>query len=346
MNSRNVVAGAALAALLCLPAIAQARELKGWSVHPDDYPVNLGMQRFADAVGPITASRHTARVYANSQLAPQGAVLEKIASGEIDFAEIGVLGYGDKVPALRVLGMPYMFHDSAQMFALLDDKLGDLLAAELDKAGVILLGWYDGGTRNFYHRSKPLRTLSDFSGVKLRVGSTKTHIEMVEAMGAKPMPIAFKDVYKAIEEGKVDGAENNLPSYESTGHYKLAPHYTFTQHLVSPEMLIMSRKTWGELSPGEQAQLLQAGRRSALYMREEWNRRLREIQARLEKQGVKFHFGSDYGPFVRRMSSIYAPLWAAKDPASVQALSMILNSMAVGKPPSGSAASTQMKEGS
>lgn len=318
---------AALAALLLAAPVA-ARELKGWSVHPDDYPVNLGMQRFADAVGPATQGRHTARVYANSQLAPQGAVLEKIASGEIDFAEIGVVGYGDKVPALRVLGMPYLFHDSAQMFALLDGKLGDLLAAELQKAGVVLLGWYDGGTRNFYHRNKPLRSLSDFAGVKLRVGSTRTHIEMVDAMGAQAVPLPFKEVYKAIENGKVEGAENNLPSYESTGHYKLAPHYTFTQHLVSPEMLIMSRQTWGQLSAAEQAQLLQAGRRSALFMREDWNRRLKEIQARLEKQGVKFHAGSDYGPFVRRMKPIYEPLWAAKDPVSVQALNMILNAMA------------------
>ena len=135
MNRRSLVI---LAALLCAAAAVPARELKGWSVHSDDYPVNLGMQRFADVVGPATQGRHSARVYANSQLAPQGAVLEKIASGEIDFAEIGILGYGDKVPALRVLGMPYMFHDSAQMFALLDGKLGDLLAAELEKGGVIL----------------------------------------------------------------------------------------------------------------------------------------------------------------------------------------------------------------
>jgi tripartite ATP-independent transporter DctP family solute receptor len=328
VKNRSLRMALLAATWLAAAALAQARELKGWSVHPDDYPVNLGMQRFADAVGPATKGRHAARVYPNSQLAPQGAVLEKIASGEIDFAEIGIVGYGEKVPALRVLGTPYMFHDSAQMFALLDGKLGDLLAAELEKAGVVLLGWYDGGTRNFYHRSKPLRSLSNFTGVKLRVGNTKTHIEMVDALGATAVPLPFKEVYAALEQGRVDGAENNLPSYESTGHYKLAPHYTFTQHLVSPEMLVMSRKTWNELSAAEQALLLAAGRDSARFMREEWNRRLKEIQARLEKQGVKFHTGTDYGPFVRRMRSIYEPLWAAKDPVSVQALAMILNAMA------------------
>lgn len=313
--------------LLACALGSSARELRGWSVHADDYPVNLGMQRFADAVGPASNGKHTARVYGNSQLAPQGQVLEKIASGEIDFAEIGVVGYGDRVPALRVLGMPYMFHDSGQMFSLLDGELGALLATELDKVGVILLGWYDGGTRNFYHRGKALRSLSDFTGVNLRVGNTKTHIEMVEAMGAKPLPIAFKDVFKAIEEGKVDGAENNLPSYESTGHYKLAPHYTFTQHLVTPEMLILSKKTWVQFSEAEQKQLLEAGRESARYMRAEWNKRLKEIEARLSKAGVKFHHGSDYGPFVRRMKPLYDPLWSATDPVSRQALGLILASM-------------------
>lgn len=318
----------ALGCSLSAPLQAQSRELRGWSVHPDDYPVNMGMQRFADAVGPLSDNKHTAKVYGNSQLAPQGQVLEKIASGEIDFAEIGVVGYGEKVPALRVLGMPYMFHGSEQMFALLDGELGMLLAAELEKVGVILLGWYDGGTRNFYHRSKALRGLSDFTDVKLRVGNTKTHIEMVQAMGAKAMPIAFKDVYKAIEDGTVDGAENNLPSYESTGHYKLAPHYTFTQHLVTPEMLIISKKTWDQFSKPEQQKLLEAGRASARFMREEWNRRLKEIQARLSKQGVKFYSGADYGPFVRRMKPLYDPMWSASDPVSRQALGLILTSMA------------------
>jgi len=305
----------------------QARELRGWSVHADDYPVNLGMQRFAEAVGPATQGQHNARVYGNAQLAPQGQVLEKIASGEIDFAEIGVVGYGDKVPALRVLGMPYLFHGSEQMFSLLDGELGALLSVELEKAGVILLGWYDGGTRNFYHRAKAMRGLSEFTGVKLRVGNTKTHIDMVDAMGAKAVPIAFKDVYKAIEDGTVEGAENNLPSYESTGHYKLAPHYTFTQHLVTPEMLILSKKTWDQLSKPEQQKLLEAGRESARYMRGEWNKRLKEIQARLTKAGVKFYSGSDYGPFVRRMKPLYDPLWTTTDPVSRQALGLILTSM-------------------
>lgn len=325
---RSFVSSLLLLLALCGSFSTQARELRGWSVHADDYPVNMGMQRFADQVAAITGNKHTARVYGNSTLAPQGQVLEKIASGEIDFAEIGVVGYGDKVPALRVLGMPYLFHGSEQMFSLLDGELGALLSVELEKAGVILLGWYDGGTRNFYHRSKPMRSLSDFSGVPLRVGNTKTHIEMVDAMGAKAIPIPFKDVYKALEDGKVDGAENNLPSYESTGHYKLAPHYTFTQHLVTPEMLILSKKTWEQLSKAEQQKLLEAGRESARYMRAEWNKRLKEIQARLTKAGVKFYNGSDYGPFVRRMKPLYDPMWAASDPVSRQALGLILTSMA------------------
>lgn len=316
------VLGSALAGPL------QARELRGWSVHADDYPVNQGMQQFAQAVGRISAGSHTARVYGNAQLAPQGKVLEELAGGAIDFAEIGVLGYGDRIPALLVLGMPYLFRDSEQMFALLDGELGRLLAAELRKHDVILLGWYDGGTRNFYHRSKPLRRVSDFAGEKLRVAASSGAMQMVQALGAQPVPLPFKDVLGALENGQVDGAENNLPSYESTGHYKLAPHYTLTRHLVSPEVLLMSRRAWDQFSPAAQAQLLEAGRLSALHMREQWGRRLLEIQARLEKQGVKFHAGGDAGPMVRRMRPLYEPLWASADPLSRQALGLVLRSMA------------------
>ncbi|WP_157991622.1 TRAP transporter substrate-binding protein DctP [Caldimonas tepidiphila] len=318
----------AAAALLQAAPPVQAREFKGWSVHADGYPVNQGMQRFAAAVAAVTKGAHTARVYPDSELGPQGQVLDKLASGEIDFAVTGLVGYGEKVPALRVLGMPYMFHDSARMFALLDGPLGELLAGELEKAGVILLGWYDGGTRNFYHRSRPLDSVHEFKDVKLRVGTTRTHIDMVERMGAHAVPLPFKDVYRALEEGRVDGAENNLPSYESTGHYKLAPHYTFTRHLVTPEMLVIGKKAWNEFTKEQQQALLLAGRQSALHMREEWNRRVRETQARLEKEGVKFYDCKDYGPMVRRLKSLYEPLWSAKDSVSVQALSLILAGMA------------------
>lgn len=336
MNLWQRVCGAGPACMLALACALgcvmagplQARELRGWSVHPDDYPVNLGMQQFAQAVGRVSAGEHTAQVYGNAQLAPQGSVLDKLARGEIDFAEIGVLGYGDRIPALQVLGMPYLFRNSEQMFALLDGDLGRLLAAELRKYDVVLLGWYDGGTRNFYHRSKPLRRVSDFAGEKLRVAASSGTQQMVEALGGRPVPLPFKDVLGALESGQIDGAENNLPSYESTGHYRLAPHYTLTRHLVSPEVLLMSRRTWEQFSPAAQAQLLEAGRLSALYMREQWNRRLLEIQARLEKQGVKFHAGGDAGPMVRRMRPLYEPLWASADPLCRQALGLVLRSMA------------------
>ncbi|WP_119157389.1 TRAP transporter substrate-binding protein DctP [Caldimonas tepidiphila] len=313
-----------MAALLLGGLSAEAREMKGWSIHADDYPVNLGMQRFADAVARVTKGRDTARVHPSGQLAPQNAVLDKLRTGEIDFAEIGIVGYGDHVPALKVLGLPYIFHDSTQMFSLLDGALGELLATELEKVDVILLGWYDGGTRNFYHRDRKLAKIADFRGEKLRVGQTQTHIEMVRSLGAQPVTLAFKDVYAGLERGEIDGAENNLPSYESMGHYKLAPHYTFTQHLVTPEMLLFSKKSWQQLSPQEQAQLREAGRESARFMREEWNRRVKDIQARLSKQGVQFHAAGDHGPLMRRMKPLYESFWSAKDPVSRQVVALIL----------------------
>jgi tripartite ATP-independent transporter DctP family solute receptor len=305
-----------------------AREIKGWSIHPEDYPVNQAMQQFADALGRVSAGKHQAKVYPDGSLAPQGTVLEKLANGEVDFAEIGIVGYGEKVPALQVLSTPYMFRDSVQMFELLDGRLGELLSAELAKVGVVLLGWYDGGTRNFYHRSKALARLADFSGEPLRVGNTQSHIRMAEVLGAKPVSLPFKEVYGALESGSIQGAENNLPSYESTGHYKLAPHYTFTRHLVSPEMLIMSQRAWAEFSPAQQQQLLAAGKASALAMRQLWAQRVESIRARLEKQGVTFHNVKDPGPILRRMAPLYQPLWQARDPMTQEALSLVLGNMA------------------
>lgn len=304
--------------------------LHGWSIHPADYPVNQAMQAFADSVARITAGKLSAQVHANGELAPQAEVLTRLSSGQIDFAEIGVLGYGDKVPALQLLGVPFLFKESAEMFKLLDGRLGQLMAEELKKVGVILLGWYDGGTRNFYHRSKALRTTNDFKGERLRVGNTPSHIAMVSALGAVPVALGFKDVQGALESGQIDGAENNLPSYESAGHYKTAPHYTITRHLVSPEMLVMSQQAWQRFSPSEQEQLLKAGQASAKLMRQLWAQRVADTQARLAKQGVQFHMYGDHGSILRRMKPIYDPLWRSTDPVTREALGLILSQQGAG----------------
>lgn len=323
-------------ALATLPAAAtgigpsaQAAEpgnvLNGWSIHPDDYPVNLAMQRFADELAKITGQRLTAKVHGNGSLAPQGQVLEGVTSGKIDFAEIGLLGYGDKVPVLQMLGVPFMFKDSTEMFKLLDGRLGQLIAAELRRFGVVLLGWYDGGTRNFYHRNKALRSTADFKGERLRVGNTPAHATLVKVLEGQPVPLPFKDVQGALESGQIDGAENNLPSYESTGHYKLAPHYTLTRHLVTPEMLIMSQQAWQRFSADEQTRLLKAGQESAVLMRQLWAQRVNDVQARLAKQGVQFHLYGDHGSILRRMKPIYDPLWKSTDPLTREALGMVLS---------------------
>lgn len=323
-NRRHVLASFAGSALAGQAARANSA-LTGWSLHPDDYPVNQAMQRFADDVAKITGQRLTAKVHGNSTLAPQTQVLDRLSSGAIDFAEIGLVGYGDKVPVLQLLGAPFMFKDSAEMFSLLDGRLGQLMAGELRRIGLVLLGWYDGGTRNFYHRTKPLRVIADYEGERLRVGNTPAHAALVNTLGGKAVSLPFKDVLGALEAGRIDGAENNLPSYESAGHYKVAPHYTLTRHVISPEMLVMSEKAWGRFSGAEQAQLLKAGHASAVYMRQLWTQRVEEVQSRLVKLGVQIHIAGDHGPMVRRMRPIYNTLWNSSDPVINEALGMVLN---------------------
>ncbi len=331
MHRRTALQSLALGGLAPLAASAAGASnvLNGWSIHPDDYPVNLAMQRFADDLATITGQRLSAKIHGNATLAPQGQVLERVVRGEIDFAEMGILGYGDKIPVLQLLSTPFLFRESAEMFKLLDGRLGALISGELRRFGIILLGWYDGGTRNFYHRTKPLRGAADFQGERLRVGNTPTHAAMVTTLGGKAVPLPFRDVLEAFEAGQIDGAENNLPSYESTGHYKIAPHYTLTRHLVSPEMLIMGEKTWARFKASEQAQLLKVGHASAVYMRQLWAQRVAEVQARLVKQGVRFYPSGDHGPLVRRMRPLYSSLWRNTDPITQEAFGLILNQGAV-----------------
>lgn len=285
-------------------AQAQTR-LRAWNVHPEGYPVTEAMKSFAEDVKKSTQGRYQLEVFSNAVLGDQPKAVQMIKSGELDVAEFSMGPLADAVPAVRVLSLPFLFHDSQHMFRHLDAALGERYAASLKAAGFVVLGWYDGGSRSFYCSTRKPSSLRDLAGANIRVRS-EIFTEMVQLLDAKPVPLAFKDVLEGFEKGSIDCAENNIPSYESTGHYKVAKHVYVTNHVISPEVLLVSVALWNKLSEQDRVAFQEAGKRSALLMRDLWSKRVAQAQEVTTKQGAQFTRVKDVSPFVRRMSPLYA----------------------------------------
>jgi len=312
----------ALSLALCAATGMAQSKLRAWNIHPDGYPVSEAMKSFVEQVAKGTNGRYSIELFNNGSLGDQPKAVQMLKSGEVDVAEFSSGPLSDAVPGIKVLNLPFLFTDSAHMFRHLDGKLGERFAANLKSAGFVVLGWYDGGGRSFYC-VKPVSNIRDLAGTNIRVQQSEIYIEMVKLMDAKPVALPFKDVLGALEQGKVDCAENNLPSYESTGHYKVAKNVYMTNHVISPEALVVSTKLWDKLSKEDKAVFAEAGAKSALLMRELWNKRVAAALETTTKQGSQFVKVRDASPMVRRMGPLYGKYMA--DPTTREELLTIIS---------------------
>lgn len=310
-------------ALSCLLQPVFAQELRAWNIHPDGYPVTEALAYFADQVGKETQNRIHVKVYSNAGLGDQPKAVQMMKAGELDLAEFSLGPLSEAAPSTKALTLPFLFRDSKHMFRQLDGKLGERFEAKLKEAGYVVLGWYDGGARSFYCVNKQIRQAQDFTGLRIRVQQSDTAIEMVKLLGATPVVLPYKEVADALKDGRIDCAENNLPSYESAGHSKIAKFMYLSNHTVSPEALVMSTKAWGQLSPDDQKRFQEAGRKSAVRMRELWNQRVEEARAAAAKQGSQFVAMNDHGPLVARMRPLHQKYMA--DPQTRDELFTIIS---------------------
>lgn len=319
---RGVVLGAAMV-LACAAVQAQTpTRLRAWNIHPDGYPVTEGMKYFAQAVEQETGGRYRIEVFSNASLGDQPKAVQMLKSGEIDVAEFSAGPLSEAAPGLRALNLPFLFTDSAHMFRHLDGALGQRLAAKLQPAGFVVVGWYDGGARSFYCSGRKVESYRDLGGAKIRVQQSEVYMEMVKLLDAKPVVLPFKEVLGGLEKGDVDCAENNMPSFESTGHYKVAKSVYLSNHVISPEALVVSTQLWARLNATDQAAFRKAGVASARVMRDLWNKRVAMAAETATKQGVQFERVRDYAPMLRRMAPLYAKYMA--DPTTREELLTII----------------------
>ena len=299
-------AAAVCLAVLAAPALASAREFRVADTQSEDYPTVQALMFMARLVEERTAGRHRIRVFHSRQLGEEKDTIEQTRVGAIDLNRTNVAPIGSLIPAANVLALPFLFRSFDHLHKVLDHAIGDEILASSQRHGFVGLTFYDSGSRSIYNSVRPIRTLADMKGLRIRVQQAELMVEMIKALGAEPVELPYGQVSTGLSTRLIDGAENNWPSYVTTNHYKLAPYYTLTEHTMGPELLVVSPRAWESLSAADQDIFRDAARKSSAYMRDLWHgleERSRQ-QARAAGNTIISEF--DRKPFEQAMNTIYA----------------------------------------
>lgn len=234
-----------------------------------DYPTTVAARYFADLVAQRTDGRLRITVYAEAKLGDERSVVEQMAFGGIDFSRVNLSPLSEFDPALMMLQLPFLYRNDAHKWQVLESGIGDRYLEGLSSIGLAGLAWVDSGARSFYTRT-PVRSLEDMKGLRIRVQESTLMESFVRSLGAIPVQLRYDQVLSALQTGKIDGAENNFPSYLSTGHFLVAPFVLTDEHTRVPEVIIASALTMQKLSESDQAVIRDAAKEAALYQRELW----------------------------------------------------------------------------
>lgn len=306
-SMKKYATGAAVVATcMAIGTVSMAKDMRGWNIHVEDYPVSHGMEAFAAELAEKTGGDLTAKVFHGGVLGSQPDAIEQLRLGALDFGVFSLGPMGQVVPEANVVSLPFIFQSVPDMYRLMDGEAGAALNAGLEAKGIKALGYYDAGARSFYNSIKPINEPSDVGGMKIRVMNNDLFVGMVESLGGNATPMAFAEVYQSIKTGVVDGAENNPPSYESTNHFEVAGYYSMSQHLIIPECLCMSLKTWDSLSAEQQDIVAAAGKASTDLQRQLWGEREAASMEKVMSGGVVVNEIADKTPFQDAMQPVYA----------------------------------------
>ncbi len=287
---RTLIALGALAALSATPAFAQNIVLKATDTHPAGYPTVVAVENMGKRLEAATNGRIKVQMFPGAVLGQEKEVVEQTQLGAIQIARISLGVIGPVVPDVDVFNMPFVFRSIDHMRAVIDGPIGDELLAKVSAspAKLIGLGWMDGGARSLYTK-KPVHKPADLAGQKVRMMGNPLFVDTMNAMGGNGIAMAYGEVFTALQTGVIDGAENNPPSYFTANHYNTpAKYYAQTNHLIIPEILVMSKVSWDKLTPADQALVKKSAREAQLDQRGLWDKSVAEYSAKLKAAGIEF----------------------------------------------------------
>ena len=279
--------------------------LRSSDTHPDGYPTVEAVKYIGKVIQEKTGGRLCLDVYFGSQLGEEKDTIEQTQFGVIDMNRISLGPFNDIIPETQVPSLPYIFKSVEHMHHVMDGPIGQQILDAFTSHDLVGLAFYDGGARSFYNSKRPINTMADLAGLKFRVMQSDIFVSMVQALGANAVPMPYGEVYSAIQTGVIDGAENNWPSYDTSGHYEVAKYYTLDEHLIVPEVLVMSKKSWEKLSADDQALIRQAAKDSVPVMRKLWFAQEKVSEDKIRAAGNEIVTNIDKAPFIAAMKPVY-----------------------------------------
>ena len=309
-QAMQLTIAALLLALLGVAADAADQKMvfKASDVHPEGYPTVQAVENMGKKLEAATGGRLSIQMYASMQLGGEKEAIEQAQVGALQFARVSVGALGPVVDDLNVFNLPFLFRNTDHMEKIIDGPIGQEL---LDKVSnnpntrLIGLAWMDAGARSVYDTKKPIKSIDDLKGLKVRVMGNPMFVDMMNALGGNGVAMGYDQVFSALQTGVVDGAENNPPSFVFDNHYQVAKYYTLTEHLIVPEILVFSRATWDSLSKDDQALIKKLAREAQLDERQLWKKVEDEAMAKMKTAGIEVDAVADKTPF----QAAVKPVW-------------------------------------
>jgi tripartite ATP-independent transporter DctP family solute receptor len=281
-----------------------ALEIKSSDVHAMGYPTTDAIEYMGEILKEKSNGELSIKIFHSMQLGGEKEALEQVQLGALEMTRVSVGVVGPIVDDFNAFNLPYVFRSTDHMHEVVDGPIGQELLARLEAGGLIGLGYMDAGARSFYNKERPIREPKDLEGLKIRVMQNPIFIEMMTDMGGNGIPIAFNELYTALQTGVVDGAENNPPSYATQKHYEQAGYYSLTEHLIVPEIFVFSKKVWDTLTPEQQQMIREASVEATKRERELWQAMERRSMKELEGLGVKINADVDKPAFIKATAPV------------------------------------------
>ena len=314
---------AAAFALATLPALAQNMVMKAADVHPPGYPNVVAIENMGKKMEAATGGRIKFQMFPCSVLGGEKEMIEQTQVGAIQILRTSLGPIGPVVPEVNVFNMPFVFRNEAHMRAVIDGPIGQEMLDKISAspAKLVGLGWMDGGSRSLYTK-KPVRSMADLKGQKIRMMGNPLFVDTMNAMGGNGISMGYGEVFTAIQTGVVDGAENNPPTLYTANHYQAgAKYYTQTNHLIIPEIFVMSKITWDKLSAEDQALVKKYAREAQMEQRALWDKSVADYTVKLKAAGVEFipidnkpfydatapvraKYGEQYADLIKRIEAV------------------------------------------
>jgi tripartite ATP-independent transporter DctP family solute receptor len=272
-----------------------------------EHVVHKAMVKMAERLAFYSNGSMQIRIYSGGQLGSERELVELLQIGSLAMTKVSASPLEGFVPQMKVFSLPYVFRDSAHLWTVLDGEIGQQLLDAMSPVRLKGLGYYDAGSRSFYTTQKEIHTPADLKGLKFRVPNSQTSVEMVQALGGAATPVDWGELYTALQQGVVDGAENNPPSFYLSRHYELSKYYILDEHSSVPDVILMSQHIWDHLTAEQQGWVQLAMHDSIVYQKALWQQASDDALEKVKAHGVQVIY-PDKTPFVKAVQPLHDQL--------------------------------------